>query len=166
MTTHATIAIHNDDDTYTAIYLHMDGYPEAAGKTLDAHYNDEATIRRLMSLGDLSTLGEKPEDPGLLWDFEKVGIDGATKLKRESSVTLYHVWHLLTDTYCKSYRSRGEKHIDARTYKTEDELVENREQYLYAWDKDAGWRMACFADDGWRSLADVLSEIEAGEKSE
>lgn len=161
MSTHATIAIHNDNDTYTAIYIHWDGYIEAAGKTLNDHYNDEATIRRLMSLGDLSTFGEKPEDPGFLWDFEKVGSDGATKLKRESLDTLYHVWHLLTDMYCKSYRSRGEKHIDARTYTTEQELRDNREEYLYLWDKETGWRVTSAYVNDWKPLAEALAETES-----
>ena len=156
MSTHATIAIHNDNDTYTAIYLHWDGYVEAAGKTLNDHYNDETTIRQLMNLGDLSTLGEKPEDPGYLWKYE-AGIHG-TDTDYE---TFYAAYRTLTDLYCKSYRSRGENHIDARTYETEQELKDSSMEYLYVWNRENGWKVLCFADEGWKPLSEALTETES-----
>ena len=156
MSTHATIAIHNDDNTYTAIYLHWDGYIEAAGKTLNEHYNDETTIRQLMSLGDLSTLGEKPEDPGYLWKYE-AGIHG-TDTDYE---TFYAAYRTLTDLNCKSYRSRGEKHIDARAYTTEQELKDDREEYLYLWDKETGWRVTGAYVNDWKPLTEALAETES-----
>lgn len=44
------------------IYCHMDGYPEAAGAILQAHYDTPASRDALFALGDLSSLGDTPED--------------------------------------------------------------------------------------------------------
>ena len=57
MSTYARIAVANSDGTFFSIYCHWDGYPSCAGKTLRDHYKDEAKVRELMSLGDLSVLG-------------------------------------------------------------------------------------------------------------
>lgn len=154
MSTNATIARHNADDTYTAIYLHWDGYPESAGKTLAHHYNNEDDIRKLMDLGDLSTLGERPEDPENLWDLESAAVSAATARTRAA---LFKAHRLLTDMYCKSYRSRGEQGIDARTYKTEDELLENGEEYVYLWDGNE-WKFNSYRHRRWEKLADVLDD--------
>lgn len=53
------IGIRNSDDTITAIYCHWDGYIETVGKLLVNHYNNEETIRALLSHGNLSCLKQK-----------------------------------------------------------------------------------------------------------
>ena len=57
MGTRSRIAIANEDGTFTSIYCHWDGYPSGVGKKLRDHYKDEAKVRQLMALGDLSSLG-------------------------------------------------------------------------------------------------------------
>jgi hypothetical protein len=57
MGTHALIARHDGDDTYTAIYVHRDGFVHGVGATLVTHYTTPHQIARLMALGNLSDLG-------------------------------------------------------------------------------------------------------------
>ena len=51
------------DGRCIGVYCHSDGYPEGVGATLLEHYTDEAKLRELLALGDLSSLdaeiGEK-----------------------------------------------------------------------------------------------------------
>lgn len=72
MSTRSIIATTNPDHTISAIYCHSDGYPSRVGKLLLDHYTNPDDITRLMGLGDLSWLGDKPEDPGDLWEREKL----------------------------------------------------------------------------------------------
>jgi len=57
MGTSSRIGIRNSDDSMVSIYCHWDGYPEHNGRILVDHYTDEDKIRKLMALGDLSSLG-------------------------------------------------------------------------------------------------------------
>ena len=57
MATRSTIAIQNDDSTVTGIYCHWDGYLSNNGQILLDHYEDEATVRALIDLGNISSLG-------------------------------------------------------------------------------------------------------------
>lgn len=56
MSTHASIAILNEDGTINASYLHFDGYISWAGKTLKEFYNTRELAGKLIALGNLSTL--------------------------------------------------------------------------------------------------------------
>jgi len=53
-----SIIILKEDDVYHSIYCHNDGYPSHVGKLLEQHYDTPEKIRELISLGDLSCLGE------------------------------------------------------------------------------------------------------------
>lgn len=57
MATRSTIAIQNADKTVTGIYCHSDGYLSYNGQILFDHYTDEASVRALIELGNISTLG-------------------------------------------------------------------------------------------------------------
>jgi hypothetical protein len=63
MSTRSAIIIENEDGTAEGIYCHSNGYPSNNGKLLLKHYKDEAKIRALIALGDISSLdaeiGEK-----------------------------------------------------------------------------------------------------------
>ena len=61
MSTRCYIAIKNNDNSMDAIYCHYDGYPRGVGNTLNTHYTNEDKIRELISLGDISSLGEDIE---------------------------------------------------------------------------------------------------------
>lgn len=153
MSTNATIAIKNDNGTYTSIYLHWDGYPSGAGKILADYYADEKEIRKLLALGDLSSLGFTPVDPGNLWDIEKVMYNAPAG----TYDTLKDGYFGALQWYCKSYKSRGETDVDAATVKTEAEIPEN--EYMYLWDRDNGWRVRDdYESREWRPLSEVLQD--------
>jgi len=59
MSTNATITVQDaDNSTLMQIYLHWDGHIDTAGKCLLKNYNSFAKALELVSLGDLSQLGE------------------------------------------------------------------------------------------------------------
>lgn len=61
MSTRSRIGVVNPDGTITSIYCHSDGYlegPHGVGHKLVKFYNLPATVKALMALGDLSSLGE------------------------------------------------------------------------------------------------------------
>ncbi len=58
MGTRSRIGKLNDDGTVTSIYCHWDGYPSWTGRILLEHWNDHQRVDQLLSLGDLSGLGE------------------------------------------------------------------------------------------------------------
>lgn len=70
MSTNATIAIQRENETRTAIYLHYDGYIEAAGATLQLAYNTAEKVEKLLALGDLSILGYYTEPTDETHNFD------------------------------------------------------------------------------------------------
>lgn len=58
MATRSKIAIKNQNGTVDAIYCHWDGYPEHNGTILQDCYDTEQSVRELLALGDLSSLGK------------------------------------------------------------------------------------------------------------
>jgi hypothetical protein len=59
MATRSFIARYNPDtNDYTAIYCHWDGYPEGVGVTLRDHYTTDNKVQELITLGDISSLGD------------------------------------------------------------------------------------------------------------
>lgn len=61
MSTNANIRIKRADGTQTGIYLHWDGYIEHAGLILQFCYNTAEKVEKLLSLGNLSIIGEYTE---------------------------------------------------------------------------------------------------------
>ena len=118
MGTRSTIAIQNGNGTVTGIYCHWDGYLEHNGKILNENYTTEAAVRELIALGDLSSLGETV---GVKTDF-----DNAAKGQ------------------CVAYgRDRGETGIDAATFDSHTDLVEQiGQEYDYLFVPGMGWSVA------------------------
>lgn len=54
MSTRSRVGFENQDGTITSIYVHADG--DELAPLLKAHYQDEAKIKQLIELGDLSAL--------------------------------------------------------------------------------------------------------------
>ena len=61
MSTHCSIGIRNRDGSVEGIYVHSDGYVSYTGKCLRQYYYDEDSVRDLMNLGYLSTIGRLPK---------------------------------------------------------------------------------------------------------
>jgi hypothetical protein len=76
MSTHATIAVLNSDNTISSVYLHSDGYTSFAGRMLLEHYNTQEKAEALVALGDLSRLAPSIAKP-LGHDFG-TPVDGYT----------------------------------------------------------------------------------------
>ena len=123
MSTRSRIAIKQKDNTYKSIYCHCDGYPEYNGVILYYHYSNPMKIKLLMSLGDISYLGEN-----VLPDITKTH----TFDERQDDVTVaYH-------------RDRGED-LHFNVFTDKDDLIDyfkNSDQdYLYLYENDK-WYIA------------------------
>lgn len=59
MSTRSTIAIIKKDDTVEYIYCHSDGYLSYNGAILQTYYSDPEDVKKLISLGNMSSLGTK-----------------------------------------------------------------------------------------------------------
>ena len=57
MATRSTISVLCDDGSVVSVYCHCDGYPEHNGKILSECYNSQELAEKLVSLGDMSSLG-------------------------------------------------------------------------------------------------------------
>jgi len=118
MGTRSTIAIQNANGTVTGIYCHWDGYLSNNGRILNENYTTEAAVRELIALGDLSGLGETV---GVKTDFNNPA-----------------------DGQCIAYgRDRGETGIDAATFDSHADLVEQiGQEYDYLFVPGMGWSVA------------------------
>ena len=102
------------------IYCHWDGYPDHNGRILKQHYNTDKQVDKLLSLGDLSQLGE---EIGKKQDFDNP-----------------------KDGWCLAYhRDRGQKlkDVKASTIKSVYELMkiagEGYIEYIYIFERDKTW---------------------------
>ncbi len=108
MATRSRIGIQNADGTITSIYCHYDGYMGHNGKMLLNHYAEEAKVRELISLGDMSSLHEKV------------------------SPTSEHSFDNPEEGVCVFYgRDRREKDVEARTSENIREFLKIGEEYNY-----------------------------------
>ena len=132
MGTRSTIAIQNTDGTVTGIYCHWDGYLSHNGAILQENYTDEAKVRELIALGDLSSLGE--------------------------IIGTKHDFNDAPRNECNAYgRDRGEKDIDAKTCASWSALVNDfGQEFDYLFVPGKGWTVRYFA--GWDNAVESLAE--------
>jgi hypothetical protein len=130
MGTRSTIAIENADGSVTGIYCHWDGYLSYNGRILQDHYTDEAKVRELIALGDLSSLDA---EIGVKTDFSNPA-----------------------DGQCVAYgRDRGETNIDAKTCDSWTALLEDfGQEYDYLFVPGTGWQVNSYS--GIYDLAEAL----------
>ncbi len=131
MGTRSTIAIQNTDGTVTGIYCHFDGYLSNNGRILAENYTAEDSVRELIALGDLISLGETVG--------EKVDFNVAAARQ------------------CIAYgRDRGETGIDAATFDSHADLVEQiGQEYDYLFVPGMGWHLA--RGNGHVTLTEALA---------
>jgi hypothetical protein len=67
MATSATIILKTKEAKYKSIYLHNDGYPKGAGYILKKYYKDYDKVEKLISLGNISSLGLEPISTPQAW---------------------------------------------------------------------------------------------------
>lgn len=115
MSTRSTIGIRHNDGSVNKIYCHWDGYLEWNGAILQKYYNTADKVEKLMSLGNLSSLGPEigPDDPKA-WD---INVQSDNRL-------------------CRTYTSRGEEWSQIP--------ASQKEEYNYLFDEDEGlWLVDC-----------------------
>jgi hypothetical protein len=59
--TRSFVGIEDNSGKIKYIYVHYDGYLKGLGKTLLDHYADEKKIKKMISLGDASSIGKELE---------------------------------------------------------------------------------------------------------
>ena len=75
MATRSRIGLRLDDGRIKSVYCRWDSYLDGVGAILKEHYTNTQQIEKLLNLGDISSLGEKPID-----NPEIVGEQRRTKL--------------------------------------------------------------------------------------
>lgn len=84
MSTHAAIAIKMPQKCIRWIYLHCDGDLNFAGRTLVNHYSTYDKVKRLIMLGDLSSLHKWLEPPeGVIHNFDNRAEDVTVAYHRD-----------------------------------------------------------------------------------
>ena len=125
MSTRSYIGVLNNDFTVDYIYCHWDGYIEHNGVLLVEHYNDEQTVRDLISLGNLSSLRPKISAP-----------EGAE-----------HTFDSRLQDVCLFYgRDRGDQNENAKTTTVDEYLSKGFGQdgwieFRYLYDPSMGWKV-------------------------
>ena len=75
MSTNSRIGIIRKDGTSKYIYCHWDGYICGNGKTLQKYYSTPDKVEALLTLGNISSLGDTPDE------CEAYHRDGGEELK-------------------------------------------------------------------------------------
>ena len=158
MSTRCRIGIKNKNGTILSIYCHHDGYVEHVGKILFDNYKDETKIRKLMKLGDISSLGTEPVDNPRACE------------SISSAVNDYDAWSKLyaeihPDNMCDTYKSRGED-CPARKSKNEETYEKLTDKswgdYAYLF-KDGTWFVSPYGE-GFEDLETEITKALEGEQ--
>lgn len=125
---------------YEGVYCHSDGYPSYNGKILFEDYKDRAKVEKLISLGDLSSLGAKiepTEGSGHSFDYDK----------REKGVCVFY------------NRDRGETDVDAKEVTLEELAGDIWIEYTYIYTLDGEWKVFAWDHlDKMAKLEDALKD--------
>ena len=147
MATRSAIGIKHGDRV-KSVYCHWDGYPEHNGAILQEFYSSSPTVNKLISMGDMSslgaTVGEKIEF-GTRWTDDQYIKFGNTHAAPQ----------------CTFYsRDRGEDDIGANVYKDFADYVANHqyEEYEYIYRTDGRWYVCEYGGE-YRSLEQALAEL-------
>ena len=150
MGTRSTIALEFADGTVQQVYCHWDGYLEHNGKILQEHYSDPFKLRKLIDLGDLSSLRPTLGDKHAFSPFE-------VKMPLAEHDALY-------GEMCTFYaRDRGESGCSAKKFKDYEDYVENHDyqEYEYILRRVNGQAVWFVADHGdlYEPLEDALAVL-------
>lgn len=149
MGTRSSIGIENADGTVLGIYCHWDGYPSHNGRILQDHYADEATVRELVALGDISSL---KEEIGERHPFDTYHLKEDEKDPR---------WDGWTTAYG---RDRGEKDCEVKTFASAKEYYTNFPmggvEYAYLYRSGEWYMSPTYRGMGWLPLKTVLEASE------
>ena len=145
MGTRSAIGIKHGD-VVKAIYCHWDGYLEHNGLILARFYDNSVKVNKLISMGDLSSLG--------------------ASIGEEQNFNDYREVDTLEETWCKFYkRDRGEENVDFKTFESEADYLTNFDMgvefhYLF---KDGKWYYSDYGKDFKELEVDVIMKALNGE---
>ena len=149
MATRSAIGIKHGDRV-KGIYAHWDGYLEHNGTILNEFYNNSVDVNKLISMGDISSLGAtigEEHEFGKRWedaDYIKVG----DKTHAAPQCTFYT-------------RDRGEKDAGFRSFGSEQEFIEHYDgagcEYFYLMDNGV-WYVKEYERE-FRPLHEALESI-------
>lgn len=126
MATRSTIALKTPDGKFKAIYCHWDGYVEHNGKILFENYQDVTKVEKLISMGDLSSLGreigekhdfnENSEDVCTYYGRDRDEVDTGFRIfSTIEDVTSHYDWsdyyYFFIDGSWKVIRNAGDREI-------------------------------------------------------
>ena len=153
MSTRSRIGILNSDGSVDSIYCHFDGYTSNNGKILVENYTNEAKIRELLSLGDLSSLGE---EIGVKHPFDCPHLYGTPG---------YQAFKATYGNMCNAYgRDRGETGIESKHSANVESYLTIAEEYNYLF-YYGRWMVHSYAtDENWRQVTEQLAIEEAEEE--
>lgn len=138
MSTNALIGLQEEDSSVKTIYCHWDGYLAWAGRILLESYNTEDRVRELLSLGDISSLGESTEPSTAVaeYGFDYFVDERFRALDKPTQNMMKGEDNFHTTAY---HRDRGEawKDVKPATYPSIDEI--NGMEYTYVFVPDKGW---------------------------
>jgi len=129
------------DGKIIAVHCHWDGYLENNGEILFKHYQNPEKILKLVSFGNMSSLGSDVEPAaGVSHSFDK----------KAENVTVYYG------------RDRGEDGVESRTFNTRDEMIAwySDAEYFYLWTNEH-WIYS--QGRSWADLGLALESIEVEE---
>lgn len=142
-------------DVCKSVYCHWDGYPEYNGAILNKFYNTSVKANKLVSMGDISSLGA---DIGQEHEFgirnEYVEVDGNEYAKE-----------------CTFYgRDRGENNVEFKTTQTFEQFLDQVKgcgaEYYYIM-AHGEWYMGSVYNTKYQEvlvpLKDVLTKVEQPE---
>jgi hypothetical protein len=119
MGTRSFIAI-KQDDNFTGIYCHWDGYIDHNGRILHEYYQDKAKVLKLIALGDISVLNGNIG--------EKVDFDNPPRSDSGGQIQVIAYG-----------RDRGETGIEAQTVNSVEALLDKADkcgaEYVYIYDE-------------------------------
>lgn len=140
MATRSTIAVELEDGRVKQVYCHWDGYLDHNGKILLEHYPDFIRAEELVSLGDISSLGEVV---GEKHDFD-ARYDSSDA--REQWTKYYGRDRGEEGTGCKLF-------YDFEHYKNDHQY----EEFEYILRKDGRWYVSSY-DSPYRLLVDAIAD--------
>lgn len=122
MSTRCIIGIKFFDGQIKTIYCHNNGEPESVGNLLINHYNTSSALTRLITLGDISSLGMylEPQCEYKPHTFDNPQADTTVAYHRDRGETYYH-------NAAKLYLSQTEY---------ESAMDENIASYFYLFDTE------------------------------
>jgi len=142
MGTRSAIVMHDGNhQNYRGVYCHWDGYPEYNGMILLEHYLDINKVKELISLGDLSSLGDEIGEK--------------------------HAFNNRDEKYCTFYgRDRGEPETDAKEFVSLEDVIDYYTpagiEYIYVFRPNDYEDWSCYRvhDKEYINLYDVRKKQE------